>query len=66
MGQNPVPPVHIPVPAEKGSKMGAPKTPKWDLMGFDNHSHFFGAFCLARLNNFLPTHGFSVLNSTES
>ena len=37
MGQNPVPPVNIPISTKIGSKMGgAPApTPKWDPMGFD-------------------------------
>ena len=31
MGQNPIPPVNIPIPTQIGSRMGgAPKTPKWD------------------------------------
>ena len=36
MGQNPVPPVNIPIPT-KVSKMGGAPTPKWDTIGFDNH-----------------------------
>ena len=36
MGQDPVPPVNIPMPTLLGSKMGgAPKTPTWDPIGFD-------------------------------
>ena len=33
-----VPPVSIPIPTKIGSKMGGAPTPKWDPMGFDNHS----------------------------
>ena len=29
MGQNPVPPVNIPIPTKIGSKMGGAPTPKW-------------------------------------
>ena len=37
--KSPVPPVNIPIPTKIGSKMGgAPKTPKWDPIGFDTHS----------------------------
>ena len=38
MGQNPVPPVNIPIPTKIGPKMGGAPTPKWDPIGFDNHS----------------------------
>ena len=38
MGQNPVPPVNIPIPIKKNTKMGAP-TPKWDRIGFDPQLH---------------------------
>ena len=43
MGQNPnrtVPPVNIPIPTQKDSKMGGEFTyqPKWDPISFDNHS----------------------------
>ena len=33
MGQNPVPPVNIPIPTKIGSKMGVYQN------GFDKHSH---------------------------
>ena len=39
MSQNPIPPVNIPIPTKIGSKMGGAPTPKWDPIGFDNHSH---------------------------
>ena len=40
MGPNPVPPVNISTPTKIGSKMGGEFTyPKWDPIGFDNHSH---------------------------
>ena len=42
MGQNPVPPVNIPIPTEitsqfplKSTKMGGAPTPKWDPIGFE-------------------------------
>ena len=35
MGQNPVPPVNIPIPTKIGSKMGGAPTPKQDPIGFD-------------------------------
>ena len=35
MGQNPVPPVNIPIPTKIGSEMGGALTPKWDPIGFD-------------------------------
>ena len=33
MGQNPVPPVNIPIPTK--TKIGGAPTPKWDPIGFD-------------------------------
>ena len=38
MGQSRVPPVNIPIPSKIGSKTGGAPTPKWDPIGFDNHS----------------------------
>ena len=38
MGQNPLPPVNIPIPTKIGSKMGGAPTPKWDTTGFDPQS----------------------------
>ena len=35
MGQNPVPPVNIPIPTKIGPKMGGAPTPKWEPIGFD-------------------------------
>ena len=35
MGQDPVPPVNIPIPTKIGSKMGGAPTPKWDPIGLD-------------------------------
>ena len=35
MGQNPVPPVKIPIPTKIGSKMGGAPTPKWDPIDVD-------------------------------
>ena len=35
MGQNPVPPVNIPIPTIIGSKMGGAPTPKWDPISLD-------------------------------
>ena len=42
MGQNPVPPVNIPILTKIGSKMGGEFTyPKMGFQnGFDNHGHF--------------------------
>ena len=39
-----VPPVNIPLPTKIGSKMGGEFTnqPKWDPIGFDNHSQISG------------------------
>ena len=37
MGQNPVPPVNIPISTKTGSKMGS--APTNGTIGFDNHSH---------------------------
>ena len=34
-GQNPVPPVNIPIPTKIGSKMGGAPIPKWDTIGVD-------------------------------
>ena len=46
MGQNPVPPVNIPIPTKIGSKMGGELTdPKMGSQnGFDNHSHMGPTF----------------------
>ena len=42
MGQEPVPPVNIPIPTKIDSKMGGNSpTPTWDPIGFDNHTHLF-------------------------
>ena len=35
MGQNPEPPVNIPIPTKIGSKMGGEFTYQWDPIGFD-------------------------------
>ena len=35
MGQNPIPPVNIPISTTVGSKMGGAPTPKWNPIGFD-------------------------------
>ena len=35
MGQNPVPPVNIPIPTKIGSKMSGAPTPKWGPIGID-------------------------------
>ena len=42
MDKNPVIPVNIPIPTKIGSEMGGEFTyqPKWDPIGFDNHSNF--------------------------
>ena len=47
MGQNPVPPVNIPIPTKIGSKMGGELTyqPKWDPIGFDPQPHVFLPQC---------------------
>ena len=44
MGQNPVPPVSIPIPTKIGSKMGGAFTyqPKWDPIGFEPQPFVFG------------------------
>ena len=43
MGQNPSPPVNIPIPTKIGSKMGGAPTRKWDPSGFDPQPcHFSG------------------------
>ena len=43
MGQNPVPPVNIPMPTKIGSKMGgAPKPPKWDPIGVEPRPYVNG------------------------
>ena len=34
-----IPPVNIPIPTKIGSKMIGAPIPKWDLIGFDHHSH---------------------------
>ena len=30
-----VPPVNIPIPTKRGSRMGGAATPKWDYIGFE-------------------------------
>ena len=42
MGQNPVPPVNIPILTKISSKMDGESTypPKWEFTGFDHHRHF--------------------------
>ena len=47
MGQNPVPPVNIPIPTQTGSKMGGAPTPKWDPIGFDPQP-FYGPMDLEK------------------
>ena len=39
MGQNPVPPVNIPIPTKIPTKMGGAPTPKWDPKTVLTHSH---------------------------
>ena len=39
MGQNPVPPVNIPIPTKTGPKMGGAPSPKWDPIGFEPWPH---------------------------
>ena len=49
MGQNPVPPVNIPLPTKIGSKVGGAPIPKWDPIGVDPQSNAKGSPQKARL-----------------